>query len=223
VQTAPITRSSIASAPPTEDVAQNSGEPVIYVVDDDNELREALRSLLEEDGRTVTDYPSCEAFLDAYKPGVEACLLVDAYLPGMKGLELLEILKERGILPPAIMLTGQADVSMAVQAMKAGASDFIEKPFSRDELIASVARALERAQEASKHAAWRENAASHIAKLTPRQRDVMNMVLAGHPSKIISADLGISQRTIENHRAAIMKRMGVRSLPALARLALASA
>jgi two-component system CheB/CheR fusion protein len=121
------------------------------------------------------------------------------------------------------MITGQADVSMAVQAMKAGASDFIEKPFSRDELVGSVACARARAQDASKHAAWRENAASHIAKLTPRQREVMDMVLAGHPSKNISADLGISQRTIENHRAAIMKRMGVRSLPALARLALAAA
>jgi two-component system CheB/CheR fusion protein len=121
------------------------------------------------------------------------------------------------------MITGQADVSMDVQAMKAGASDFIEKPFSRDELIASVARALERAQDASKHAASQENAASHIARFTHRLRQVMGMVLAGHPSKNISEDLGISQRTIENRRAAIMKRMGVRSLPALARLALAAA
>jgi two-component system CheB/CheR fusion protein len=120
------------------------------------------------------------------------------------------------------MITGNSDVAIAVEAMKAGASDFIEKPFSRIELLASVDRALEQSRDSGKLMAWREDAASHIAGLTPRQREVMEMVLAGHPSKNIAADLGISQRTVENHRAAIMSKTGTKSLPALARLALAA-
>ena len=106
--------------------------------------------------------------------------------------------------------------------MKAGASDFIEKPISRDELLASVNRALEQSRDAGKLTAWRRDAASHIAGLTVRQRQIMEMVLAGQPSKIIAGELGISQRTVENHRASIMQKMGTRSLPALARLALAA-
>jgi two-component system CheB/CheR fusion protein len=149
--------------------------------------------------------------------------LIDAYLPGMNGLELLQRLHDLGDRLPAIMITGNADVSMAVQAMKAGASDFIEKPIGPSELLASVKRALEQSRDSSKLFAWRESAASHIAGLTPRQRQVMELVLAGRPSKIIAADLSISQRTVENHRASIMKKTGSKSLPALARLALAAA
>ena len=156
-------------------------------------------------------------------PGREACLVIDAYLPGMDGLELLRRLSDAGHRLPAIMITGNSDVPMAVQAMKAGASDFIEKPISRDELLASVERALEQSRDSSKLSAWREDAASHVAGLTPRQHQIMELVLAGHPSKNIAADLGISQRTVENHRASIMKKTGSKSVPALARLALAAA
>ena len=121
------------------------------------------------------------------------------------------------------MITGNSDVPMAVQAMKAGASDFIEKPVGRDELLASVERALEQSQDTTKLSAWRRDASERLGKLTPRQRQIMDMVLAGHPSKNIAADLSLSQRTVENHRASIMKKMGAKSLPALARLALAAA
>jgi two-component system, chemotaxis family, CheB/CheR fusion protein len=196
--------------------------PTIFVVDDDSNVREALRGVLEEDGRIVEGYATCEAFLQTYRPGREACLLVDAYLPGMNGIELLQRLHNAGHHLPAIMITGNSDVAMAVQAMKAGALDFIEKPISRDDLLANVARALELSRDSSKLSAWREDAAGRIASLTPRQRQIMELVLAGHPSKNIAADLGISQRTIENHRASIMKRTGTKSLPALARLALAA-
>ena len=209
-------------SPPVETVAA-PGPPVIYVVDDDNSIRAALRSVLEDDGRTVEDFASCEAFLDAYRPGREACLLIDANLPGMTGLELLRRLDEDGHRLPSVMITGKADVAMAVEAMKAGASDFLEKPVGRDELLACVERALDHSQDASKLVAWREDAARHMAGLTQRQKQIMEMVLAGCPSKNIAADLGISQRTVENHRAAIMKRTGVKSLPALARLAIAAA
>jgi two-component system CheB/CheR fusion protein len=197
--------------------------PVIFVVDDDNSVRAALRNVLEDDGRTVEDFVSCEAFMDAYRPGREACLLIDANLPGMSGLELLRLLGDDRHRLPSVMITGKADVAMAVQAMKAGASDFLEKPVGRDELLACVERALDHSQDASKLAAWREDAVRHMAGLTQRQKEIMKMVLAGCPSKNIAADLGISQRTVENHRAEIMKRTGAKSLPALARLAIAAA
>ena len=195
---------------------------IIFVVDDDDGVRGALRSVLEADGRTVRDYATCESFLDAYQPGHEACLLIDAYLPGMSGLELLRLLADQGHSLPSIMITGHSDVPMAVKAMKAGASDFIEKPISRGELLTSVGLALERSKDETKLSTWRESATNHLAGLTPRQRQIMELVLAGHPSKNIAADLGISQRTVENHRASIMKKTCSKSLPALARLAVAA-
>jgi two-component system CheB/CheR fusion protein len=205
------------------DAASSTEPEVIFVIDDDSHIREAIRAVLDEDGQIVEDYSTCEAFLEAYRPGRAACLLIDAYLPGMNGLELLQQLHDAGHRLPAIMITGNADVSMAVQAMKAGASDFIEKPIGPAELLASVKRALEQSRDANKLLAWRETAANHIAGLTPRQRQIMELVLAGKPNKIVAADLRISQRTVENHRASIMKKTGSKSLPALARLALAAA
>jgi len=196
--------------------------PAIFVVDDDRTVREALRDLLEADGRTVEIYDSCEAFLKTHHPGRQGCLLVDARMPGMDGIALLQRLKNDRHRLPAIMITGHGDVPMAVQAMKAGAVDFIEKPIGYMELLASVERALEQAGDSAKASAWRDTATSSIAGLTARQRQVMDLVLAGHPSKNIAADLGVSQRTVENHRAAVMKKTGSRSLPALIRLALAA-
>ncbi len=199
--------------------------PVIFVVDDDAGIRAAIRAVLEEEGRLVEDYVGGQAFLAAYgagRPGRDACLLVDAAMPGMDGLEVLRRLADAGHHLPAIMITGHGDVPMAVHAMKAGALDFIEKPVRAPELLAGVARALGQSHDAGAQAAWQAAAAGSIAGLTARQRDVMAMVLAGQPSKNIAADLGISQRTVENHRAAVMHRTGTRSLPALARLALAA-
>ena len=197
--------------------------PVIFVVDDDANIRAGLRDVLEAEGQTVEDYPSSESFLQAYHPGRDACLLIDATLPGLSGLDLLRRLRAKGDHMPAIMITGNGDVQMAVEAMKAGASDFIEKPISRGDLLASLERGAEQASDSGKLSLWRANAARAVASLTDRQRQVMAMVIAGNPSKNIAADLGISQRTVENHRAAIMERTGCKSLPALARLALAAA
>jgi two-component system, chemotaxis family, CheB/CheR fusion protein len=218
--------SPAASHPPVasrSEVVRAAGTPVIFVVDDDSHVREGIRSLLEADGRTVEDFATCEEFLEAYHPGREGCLLVDAYLPGMTGHELLQHLHSRGYRLPAIMITGNSDVPMAVEAMKAGASDFIEKPVGRAELLASLERALEQSRDTAKLSAWRRDASERVGKLTLRQRQIMEMVLAGHPSKNIAADLSISRRTVESHRASIMKKMGAKSLPALARLALAAA
>jgi len=196
---------------------------VIFVVDDDPHLREGLRDLLEAEGRAVETYPSCEAFLAAYRPGREGCLLVDAYLPGMKGLELLERLGDLGRRLTAIMITGHGDVAMAVRAMKAGASDFIEKPITARDLLAGVERAFEQSGDAVARSARRDEAAAQLGALTPRQRQIMDLVLAGHPNKSIAADLGISQRTVESHRAAVMTKTGAKSLAELVRLAFVAA
>ncbi len=212
----------LATAAPAPPAVEDATAPVVFVVDDNDHVRHGLRSVLEEAGRRVEAFADGEAFLAAYRPGREGCLLVDAGLPGMSGLDLLQHLQKSGDDLPAIMITGHSDVAMAVDAMKAGALDFIEKPVSRSALLASVALALDLSRDAAKLSAHREDAADHVAGLTLRQRQIMELVLAGHPSKNIAADLGISQRTVENHRAAIMKKTGSKSLPALARLALAA-
>jgi len=203
--------------------ASAADAPLVYIVDDDALLRDSLREVLESEGRAVEDYGASEDFLAGLTPRREACLLLDANLPGMNGLELLQLLSDTGRTLPTIVITGRGDIQMAVDAMKAGAIDFIQKPVSHDDLTDCIDRALARSRDASRESEWRDDAVRHIQTLTTRQREVMDLVLAGHPSKNIAADLGISQRTVENHRASIMKRTGARSLPALARLAVAAA
>lgn len=220
----PALRDAIAHvlAPPL-----GAGQPVVFVVDDDDDVRGAIMAVLEADGRMATGFPSGEAFLQAFRPdashpGAGDCLLIDAALPGISGVELLEQLRAAGHSLPVIVVTGQSDVPMAIRAMKAGASDFIEKPVNRPALLASIVHALDGSRDAAKLVAWHDAAAASVAALTPRQHEIMALVLAGHPSKNIAADLGISQRTVENHRASIMHRTNTTSLPALARLALAA-
>jgi len=215
--------SADAAAQPVKLLEHRVDAPVVYVIDDDDDVRAAICSVLEDEKIAVLGFHTAEAFLHAFQPGREACLLVDAYLPGMGGLDLLDQLTAAGHHLPTMMITGHSDVSIAVQAMKAGASEFIEKPIARLDLLAAVSRALAQAHDATSSSAWRTSAGVRIASLTTRQREILDLVLAGHPSKNIAADLGISQRTVENHRASIMKKTGARSLPALARLALAAA
>ncbi len=195
--------------------------PTVFLVDDDDTLRGTMRELIEREGRPVETFASGEAFLEAYRPGRKGCLLIDARLPGLGGLALLQRLKAENHSLPSIMITGHGDVSMAVAAMKAGAIDFIEKPVRHDELLASIDRALELARDAMALSAWRETAASRIASLTPRERQIMSLVITGHPNKIIASDLNVSQRTVENHRAAVMKKTGSKSLSDLVRLSIA--
>ena len=209
----PLPRNQATPQPTRQDA------PVVFVIEDDCGIQAALREVLEAEGMQVRDFGTGEAFLNAYQPGCWGCLLVDAGLPGMSGLDVLLRMRDAGSRLPAIMITGQSDVGTAVRAMKAGACDYIEKPIGHGNLLASVARAIERSWHANEHLASREDAAARIAGLTGRQREVMDLVLAGQPSKIIAADLGLSQRTVENHRAVIMRKTGARSLPALARLA----
>lgn len=199
-----------------------SGNPVVYVIDDDEALRNSLGQMIEEHGFCAEPYESAEAFLAQSHPEQSGCLLVDAYLPGMTGVELLQHLKQSGRKLGAIMITGNSDVQMAVDAMKAGASEFIEKPISSAGLLEVLDHTMAQSLDQTEMAARTALAVEQINSLTVRQKEIMELVLAGHPSKNIAADLHISQRTVENHRAAIMAKTGSKSLPALARLALAA-
>jgi two-component system CheB/CheR fusion protein len=217
------TQSEVETTQPLCSDASRSPEPfLVYVVDDDFHIRSQVRAALEAEGWEVSDFGTAEAFLEEFCPGRASCLLIDAYLPGMSGIEALQALRTARHQLPAIMITGHSDVGIAVESMKSGAMDFIEKPVGRSELLAVISRALALSRDRNKLNAWRTAAATQIADLTQRQRQIMDLVLAGHPSKNIAADLGISQRTVENHRAAIMTRTGAKSLPELARLAVAA-
>ena len=212
-----------AATAETETKASGGQSPAtIFVVDDDPGVRDAVREMLESHGWDVETFESCEAFLGASRSGHSGCLVIDAVLPGMDGFQLLARLKADQIALPSIMITGHGDVSLAVNAMQAGASDFIEKPFGHEELVASIKRALEHPPHSGLEQERRMDAAAHLDGLTTRQRQILSLVLAGHPSKNIAAHLGISQRTVENHRAAIMRKTGSRNIPALIRLAVAA-
>jgi two-component system CheB/CheR fusion protein len=210
----------LPAAPSAAPPAAPAGPRLVYLVDDDAALCVALRAVLGEAGYTVRDYPSAEAFLAAYQRGGNACLLVDARLPGLSGLELLARLRAGGDSIPSVMITGFTDLATAVLAMRRGAADFVTKPVRLRVLLEVLERAMAHAQDGGKRSAAQAEAAERLKGLTQRQREILDRVLAGEPSKNIAADLGISRRTVEVHRAAIMKQFKVRSLPALVRLVL---
>jgi two-component system CheB/CheR fusion protein len=211
-----------AGSPPQAESKGDVPQPTIFVVDDEGSVRDAMHKLLEEEGWPVEVYSSCEAFLEAYRPAHEGCLLVDARMPRMSGLELLERLKTEGGSMPAIMITGHADIPLAVRAMTAGAIAFLEKPVQHDELVVNIKRALELARNSAALSSLRKAAERRIAGLTSRERQVMEMVVGGNPNKQIAYVLGISQRTVETHRATAMKKIGVRSLSELIHLTIAA-
>lgn len=195
----------------------------ICLVEDNLGIRDAIRSVFEHDDRLVAVYSSAEAFIENHVAGQDECLIVDTDLPGMSGIELIEHLRAQGDGLPAVLITGSGDVAMAVRAMRSGASDFIERPVSRVDLIASIDRAVAQAASGPVQGAPSGRTDNRLATLTPRQRAVLDLVLAGQPSKNIAADLRISQRTVESHRAQIMHRLGVRTIPDLVRAVLSPA
>lgn len=209
------------SAPlPTEN---NTPQSLICIIDDDTGVRESMGFFLSSSGYKTMQFESSEKFLETWEPDNNGCLLVDALLPGMSGLELLCHLKEKNYRALPIMITGNGDVSLAVQAMKAGAVDFVEKPVNPNELLSAITNVLHKAENASNILADREAALARLACLSARERQIMDWIFAGHQSKNIAADLGISRRTVETHRANIMKKTGVRTLSGLLKLALAAA
>ena len=195
---------------------------VVFVVDDDADVRDSICSLLDAVGLHAEAHGSARSFLDAYRAERHGCLIADVRMPDMDGIALQEELMKRGASLPVIVITGHADVPLAVRAMKAGAMDFIEKPFDDELLVASVKRALARAFNTREHASAVQKAAGLIAHLSARERQVLDLLVAGKSNKVIAYDLDISPRTVEIHRAHVMEKMEARSLSDLVRAALAA-
>jgi FixJ family two-component response regulator len=194
-------------------------EPVVYVVDDDQAVRDSLRWLIESIGHQVNTYGNAQTFLDDYDPDRPGCIVLDVRMPGMSGLDLQDRLRERSIQIPIIVITGHGDVPMAVRAMKSGALDFVEKPFSDQVLLERIQQALDLDSEyREKYQRIRDIATRH-ASLTPREREVMDQVVAGHANKVIAYELGVSMKTVEAHRGKVMRKMKARSLSDLVQMA----
>ena len=193
----------------------------IFIVDDDADVRESLKALLESAGYSVRDFASARAVLaDEHLAGA-SCLIADIRMPDMDGLSLQEELVNRQSGLPVIVVTGHGDVPLAVRAMKVGATDFIEKPFDDEALLGSVRRAMDIAKQSRDQASLVQTAETRIATLTARERQVLEHLVAGQPNKIIAYELSISPRTVEIHRAHLMEKMQARSLSDLVRQALA--
>lgn len=201
-------------------MTQALDDVLIYVVDDDAALRRSLVFLLESVGWRVEAHASAEAFLAAYRPGLPGCLVLDIRMPSMSGLELQLALKARGFAPPVIFITGHGDVSLAVQAMKQGACDFIEKPFRDQDLLDAVARAVRGGREALAEAQRKGGAQAALGRLSAREREVARLVARGLPNKLVARELNISEKTVHIHRQHVMEKTGVGSAAELARLML---
>jgi len=197
-----------------------TADPTVFVVDDDPAMRQSLRWLLQSVGLAVETYGTAEAFLAAIDANRAGCLVLDVRMPGMSGLHLQEELKQRGITLPIIVVTGYAEVPTAVRALKTGAIDFIEKPFSDQMLVESVRHALALDQQARATEAERAEVTARLALLSAREREVMERVTEGKPNKIIASELGIGEKTVEVHRANVMRKVSVGSVAALTRLVL---
>ena len=195
-------------------------EPTVFVVDDDRAMRDSLSWLLDSVGLRVRSYATAAEFLADHDPAQPGCLVLDVRMPGMSGLDLQAELARRGVELPTIVITGHAEVSMAVRAVKAGALDFIEKPFSDQLLLDRVRQALQIDLEAREVRRRREDARRRLATLTAREREVLNLVVAGKANKEIASALGVSPKTVEVHRAHVMSKMCVDSLAELIRITL---
>jgi two-component system response regulator FixJ len=192
--------------------------PVVFIVDDDAAVRSSLRLLIKSVGLVPTVLESAHEFLDKYDPAQPGCLVLDVRMPQMSGLELQEQLNQQGAIIPVIFITGHGDVSMAVEAMQAGAFDFLQKPFRDQDLIDRIQRALEKDRSNRTVLAGHDLLRQRLESLTPREREVLEMVTSGKPNKIMAADMGVSQRTVEIHRARVMEKMGAASVAHLVRM-----
>ena len=193
----------------------------VLVVDDDEAVRDSLQALLESDGMLVETFSSGPDFLAAYQDTDVGCLLLDVQMPDMNGLEVQGRLASAGANIPVVVVTGHGDVPMAVQALKAGASDFIEKPFTDDVILGSVRRAIAQGRRTLKETTLVVDTTRRVARLTPREHEVLEQLVTGRPNKVIAFEVGISPRTVEIHRARVMEKMAARSLSQLVRMALA--
>lgn len=198
----------------------SESEATIFVVDDDPGVRQSLEMLIRAIGQSVETYASAGEFLDAYTSERPGCLVLDLRMPGMSGLELQEELGSRGSNLPVIFITAHGDVPTAVDAVKGGAIDFIQKPFRDQDLIEKIELALEQNERALEETAERGDVQARVASLTSRERQVMDIVVDGRTNKAMATELRLSERTVEIHRARVMSKMGADSLPDLVKMAL---
>jgi two-component system response regulator FixJ len=197
-----------------------ASEQSVFVVDDDAAARDSLATLLGASGYRTQTFDSAARFLERGGAGASGCVIADIRMPDMDGLQLQEELARRSASLAVIIVTGHADVPLAVRAMKAGAIDFLEKPFAEETLLASVARAFQSAQSTLQRAAVNQEALARLALLTERERQVLQLIVDGHANKVIAYHLSISPRTVELHRARVMDKMEARSVAELVRMSL---
>jgi len=194
--------------------------PLVHIVDDDPAVRDSLSMLLEAADLAPAAYPDAETFLAQAALDAPGCVVADVRMPGMSGLDLLRLLNQRRLDLPLIVISGHADVAMAVEALKEGAADFIEKPFDDETFLRSTRDALDRGERSFRQRCRRDEIEARFRTLTPRENEVMDRVVRGMPNKAVAADLEISVRTVEIHRARVMEKMEADSLSALVRMAL---
>jgi len=192
----------------------------VFVVDDDDAVRTSLKLLLKSVGQPAEAYASAQEFLDAFDPDRPGCLVLDIRMPGMSGLELQAKLNEMHAMTPIVFITGHGDVPMAVEAMQNGAVDFIQKPFRDQDLLDRINQAIEKDKENRAGLLARDEIRRRIGTLTPREREVLDLVTQGKANKVVAGDLNVSQRTVEIHRARVMEKMGASSLAHLVRMVL---
>jgi FixJ family two-component response regulator len=192
--------------------------PIVFVVDDDSAIRSSIGRLIKSAGLRSKMCRSAHEFLTCYDPAQPGCVILDVRMPGMSGLKLQEFLASKKVPIPVIIITGFADVPMAVRAMRAGAANFIEKPFDPQVLLETVRRAIDKDAEYRRNQSKIEEINVRISRLTPRERQVMELVVDGKPNKVIASDLGLSQKTVEFHRAHVMTKTGVLSVAELVQL-----
>lgn len=197
----------------------NTSNATVFIVDDDPAIRDSLTLMIGQENITVVSFESAETFLTACQPEHLGCAIVDIRMPGMDGMQLQEVLNQRNIQLPIIFLTGHGDIPMSVIAIKAGALDFLTKPVTRDKLMASVRAAILESEHILSDNASHQDAASRLAELTDREREVMILAIQGNPNKEIARQLGISHRTVEIHKSKIMQKTGAINLLDLARIA----
>lgn len=193
-------------------------QTTVFIVDDDNAVRGSLRLLLKSVGLPAVAHASAKEFLDNWHPEQPGCLILDVRMPGMSGIELQSELNRRGAIIPVIFISGHGDIPMAVEAIQHGAFDFLPKPFSDKDLIDRVQRALATDAENRKALVGKDALRNRYDSLTPREQEVLALVTQGKANKVMAGDLGVSQRTVEIHRARVMEKMGANSLAHLVRM-----